>query len=137
MQGMSLALVVVFGAAALLTHDARSVMLKPTVIYLAVAAVMLKPGGMRRYLPPKARLHGAATADAFGYLWSAAMAGLAVLNLALALHGDVRLWAATLATAPIALKLGLGATQYAVTRSRVLQAIRRQREAASAGFMGG
>ncbi len=133
MQGLSLALVVVLGGASLLTHDARFVMFKPTMIYLAVAAVMLKPGWMRRYLPAKAQRHGTGVTDAFGYAWSAAMAGLALVNLALALHGDVRLWAAVLATAPLGLKLALGVTQYAVTRHTVVLAIRKERADATAG----
>ena len=44
MQWLSVSLVMVFGGASLLTHDIRFVMFKPTVIYLAVAAAMLKPG---------------------------------------------------------------------------------------------
>lgn len=125
-QWLSLGLVVVFGGAGLLTHDARFVMFKPTVIYLAVAAVMLKPGWMRRYLPPKAQGHGLGVSDAFGYVWSAAMAALAIANLALALHGDVRLWGGFLAVAPLALKLTLGVAQYVLTRRSVIRAIRRE-----------
>jgi len=125
LQWLSLALVVVFGGASLMTCDARLVMIKPTIIYLAVAAVMLKPGWMRRYLPEKALQHGAAITDRFGYVWSAAMASLAAANLALAWHGDVRLWGAFLASAPLALKLGLGVVQYVVTRATVIAAVRR------------
>src|SRR5512138_2793369 len=48
MQWMSLFLVLGSGAATLLTHDARFVMFKPTIIYAIVGAVMLKPGWMNR-----------------------------------------------------------------------------------------
>ena len=51
MQWLSLGLVVVMGGATLLTHDRHFIMVKPTIIYLAVGAVMLKPGWMNRYLP--------------------------------------------------------------------------------------
>lgn len=44
MQWLSLGLVVVMGGATLLTHDRHFIMVKPTIIYLAVGAVMLKPG---------------------------------------------------------------------------------------------
>ena len=44
MQWMSLGLVVVFGGASLMTHDPRFIMLKPTLIYTVIGAVMLKRG---------------------------------------------------------------------------------------------
>ena len=130
MQWMSLALVVVFGGVALLTHNARLVMLKPTLVYLAVSVAMLKPGWMRRYLPAKAQHHGRALADAFGYVWAAAMAGLALANLAFAWRGDMKLWAAFLTTAPLALKLALGVAQYGLTRRQVIIALHRERTGA-------
>src|SRR5271155_4110356 len=43
MQWMSLFLVLGSGAATLITHDPRFVMVKPSVIYLIVGVVMLKP----------------------------------------------------------------------------------------------
>src|SRR5512139_1262260 len=52
MQWLSIGLVVVSGAATMLTSDARFVMLKPSVIYCIVGAYMLRPGWMNRYLPP-------------------------------------------------------------------------------------
>ena len=48
---MSLGLVVVLGGATMLTQNPRFMMVKPTIIHLAVAAVMLRPGWMIRYLP--------------------------------------------------------------------------------------
>ena len=59
MQWMSLGLVVVFGGASLLTHDPRFIMFKPTLIYVAIGAVMLKRGWMTRYMPPVALPWGA------------------------------------------------------------------------------
>ena len=44
LQWASVGLVVVMGAAAILTHDPRLVMIKPTIIYTVVAASMLQPG---------------------------------------------------------------------------------------------
>ncbi len=55
MQWMSLALVVVLGGATILFHSPRFIMLKPSIIHLSIAAVMLRRGWMRRYLPPIAR----------------------------------------------------------------------------------
>src|ERR1700761_9499541 len=54
MQGMSIFLVIASGPATLLTKDARFVMIKPSVIYVIVGIVMLKPGWMVRYMPPVA-----------------------------------------------------------------------------------
>jgi hypothetical protein len=55
MQGLSLALVIGFGTAALITEDSRFMMAKPSVIHFAVGAVMLRPGWMSRYMPPLVR----------------------------------------------------------------------------------
>ena len=51
MQWMSLGLVVVLGSATMLTQNPRFIMVKPTIVHLAVAAVMLRRGWMIRYLP--------------------------------------------------------------------------------------
>ena len=51
MEWLSLFLVVAAGTATLLTNDPRFVLFKPSVIYVIVGAVMLKPGWMNRYLP--------------------------------------------------------------------------------------
>src|ERR1700679_2767206 len=51
MQWMSLVLVVGSGAATLVTADPRFVMVKPSLIYIVIGVVMLKPGWMNRYLP--------------------------------------------------------------------------------------
>src|ERR1700684_3966268 len=44
MQWMSLILVVGFGGVSLLTNDPRFVMIKPSLIYVIIGVVMLKPG---------------------------------------------------------------------------------------------
>src|ERR1700744_3995818 len=49
MEWLSLFLVVSSGAATLITNDPRFVMIKPSLIYVIVAVVMLKPGWMNRY----------------------------------------------------------------------------------------
>ena len=55
MEWLSLFLVVTSGTATLLTDNPRFVMFKPSVIYVIVGIVMLKPGWMNRYLPPLAK----------------------------------------------------------------------------------
>jgi intracellular septation protein A len=116
MQWMSLGLVLVFGGASLLTHDARFIMLKPTLIYIAIGAVMLKRGWMVRYMPPIALPWATDVCTAFGYVWAGLMFVTAGLNVALVAHGDPKLWAWWIGVFPLASKLGLFAIQYVTTR---------------------
>jgi intracellular septation protein A len=116
MQWMSLGLVVVFGGASLITHDPRFVMLKPTLIYAAMGAVMLRRGWMARYMPPVALPWSRDVAVVFGYVWAGLMLATGALNLGLVLTVDAKTWAWFLGTFPLASKLVLFAVQYATTR---------------------
>jgi intracellular septation protein len=55
LQYMAVILVLVSCAATFVTRDPRFVMMKPTVVYLVVATVMLQRGWMLRYIPPIGR----------------------------------------------------------------------------------
>jgi intracellular septation protein len=68
MQWMSLFLVLGSGAATLITRDPRFVMVKPSLIYTVVGAVMLKTGWMNRYLPPLAMEVVPDIASMFGFV---------------------------------------------------------------------
>ena len=68
MQWMSLALVIGLGAATLLTQNPRFMMLKPSFIHFAIAAVMLRRGWMSRYLPAIVHRERAAGSDYRGGL---------------------------------------------------------------------
>ena len=116
MQWLSLVLVVVFGGASLMTHDPRFVMFKPTLIYVVIGAVMLKPGWMVRYIPPVAIGWSRDVVNLFGYLWAGLMFATGAANIALVLHGDPKLWAWFIGVVPIASKLALFAIQYVTTR---------------------
>lgn len=129
LQWLSLGLVTVMGGATLLTHDPRFVMIKPTIIYLAVAAVMLRPGWMNRYLPPVVADYAPELGKAFGYVWCGTMALTALANLALVAHGDPRLWAGFVAVVPLATKIVLFLIQFAVLRVVVGGRVRRARAA--------
>lgn len=124
MQWLSLFLVVVFGGVTLLTHDPVFIMLKPTVIYIAVGAVMLRPGWMNRYAPPVARDRGADLLTTFGYIWAALMFVTGLANLALALLADPVVWAWFVGTFPLASKIVLIAVQYAILRHILRRRIR-------------
>ena len=129
LQWASLGLVVVFGSLGVLTNDPRFLMTKPTIIYLAVGAVMLKRGWMVRYLPPIAGEHGKPLMIIFGYVWAGLMALTALANLVVALW-FASLWPAFIAVVPFASKLALFAIQYATVR---MASVRGMRAAAARG----
>ena len=124
MQWLSIGLVVVSGAATLLTSDPRFVMLKPTVIYCIVGAYMLRPGWMNRYLPPIAIAVVPDIAWIYGFVWAGLMFASAALNIGLALTLDAISWSAAMSVWGIASKVALFLVQYANMR---LVGIRRGR----------
>jgi intracellular septation protein A len=125
LQILSVALIVVSGTATFFTSDPTFVMLKPTVIYCIVGAVMLKRGWMNRYLPERAA-PVADVATKFGYVWAGLMFATAALNVPLALALDAKTWGVVWAAWGIASKIGLFVIQV-----RVMEAIGRRRAAAA------
>ncbi len=116
MQWLSVVLVLASGAATFFTHDPRFVMMKPTIIYCIVGAVMMRRGWMNRYLPPRAE-SVKDLATAFGYAWAGLMFLSAALNIGLALSLDAKVWAAIMSAWGIASKVALFLVQYAVMTS--------------------
>ncbi|MBV8531703.1 MAG: septation protein IspZ [Candidatus Eremiobacteraeota bacterium] len=117
MQWMSLGLVVVLGSATMLTQSPRFMMIKPTIIHLAIAAVMLRRGWMLRYLPnivlqrvPELMIVAA------GYAWAVLLAALGLANLVIALRFDFATWAWFISVGSVGAKLALFALQYGVFR---------------------
>jgi intracellular septation protein len=117
MQWMSLFLIVASSAATLLTANPRFIMVKPSLIYVVVGVVMLKPGWMNRYLPPIAMQLVPDIAFIFGYVWAALMFLSAAVNLIAALNFSVTAWASFMPVYGIVSKLGLFLIQYATMRS--------------------
>lgn len=117
LQWMGLALVVIMGGATLLTHDARFILIKPTLIYLAIGASMLQPGWMSRYMPPIAtgRIPQKMIVGA-GYVWAGLMFLSAALNLALTLTLDAKTVAGVMTIWSPASKVVLFGLQYATFR---------------------
>jgi intracellular septation protein A len=130
LQWASVGLVVVFGAVSLVTNDARFLMIKPSIIYVAVGVVMLKRGWMLRYLPPIASGHAGRLMVRWGYVWSGLMFASALANLAVAWFLPAY-WPAYLATVPLASKLALFAVQYASVRFIVRRKILAERALAA------
>lgn len=123
LQWASLGLVLVFGAASLIVHDPRFLMAKPTVIYLVLAAFMLRKGWMIRYMPPIARGRAQGVVIAYGYVWAGLMALTAGLNLIFAVALPEH-WPLYKAIFPITSKLALFGVQYAHMRAASIREIR-------------
>jgi intracellular septation protein A len=131
LQWVGLGLAVVFGALSMATADPRFVMVKPSIVYLIVGAVMLKPGWMRRYMPEIVREHGDDLVVRWGYAWAALMALTAVANGVVAVW-FAKQWPLFVAVVPMWSKLALFAVQYASMRMMVG---RRVRALVSAGLL--
>jgi len=126
MQWMSLGLVVVLGGATMLTQNPRFIMIKPTIVHFAVAAVMLRRGWMIRYMPQIVlRNVPEPTLVAAGYAWAALLAGLGLTNLFIALRFDFITWAWFISVGSVGAKLAAFALQYgvflAIVRQRISQ----------------
>jgi len=128
LQWASLGLVLVFGGASLLVHDPRFLMAKPTVVYLLLAAFMLRKGWMLRYLPPIAQGRGAGVMTAYGYVWAGLMALTGGLNLMFAVALPEQ-WPLYKAIFPISSKLALFAVQYAHVRAVSMRALKAEQTA--------
>jgi len=125
MQGLSLALVIAFGAAALITEDSRFMMAKPSVIHFAVGAVMLRPGWMARYMPPLVRQN--VSADVLlvsGYAWAALMFALGLANLYVAATFSVAAWAWFISVGAVGAKVVAFLVQFAILRILVRRGLR-------------
>lgn len=116
MQWMSLFLVVGSGAATLVTADPRFVMVKPSLIYIVVGMVMLKPGWINRYVPPIAMEVVPDLVFIFGFVWSGLMFFSAALNVLVALNFSVVAWASSMSVYGVVSKLGLFLIQYTTMR---------------------
>jgi intracellular septation protein len=116
MQWMSLFLVLGFGTATLINDDPRFVMVKPSLIYIIVGLVMLKPGWMNRYLSSAAMAVVPDISFIFGFVWAGLMFFSAALNVVIALNFSVVAWSAFVSAYAIVSKTGLFLIQYATMR---------------------
>jgi len=124
MEWMSLFLVVGSGAATLITGNPRFVMFKPSLIYIVVGVVMLKPGWMNRYLPPIAMAVVPDVASIFGFVWAGLMFASAALNLVVALNFNVVAWSTFMSVYGIASKVCLFLIGYATMRYIAIRRLR-------------
>lgn len=116
LQWVSLVVVIASGSATLVTSNPVFVMAKPSLIYLAVGAAMLKRGWMNRYLPPRALQVVPDLAIGFGYAWAGLMFFSAALNLVLALNLSVVAWGTAMSVWGIASKTALSLASFGVMK---------------------
>jgi intracellular septation protein A len=116
MQWLSLFVVLASGAATLITNNPRFVMIKPSLFYIVAGIVMLKPGWMRRYLPPIAKELVPDVAVIFGFAWAGLMFASAALNIYVALNYSVLAWSAFMSIFAIVSKLTLFLIGFATMR---------------------
>ena len=122
----SLGLVIVLGTATLLTDDPRFVLAKPSVAHFAIGAIMLKRGWMLRYMPNIVKQNAPDVITIAGYCWAALMFALGLGVIAVAMTGDIKLWAIYVSFVAVGAKVMAFAIQYAVTRTIVTRRLRAQ-----------
>jgi len=120
----SLALVIVLGSATLLTDDPRFVMAKPSIAHFAIGAIMLKRGWMLRYVPPIVADTIPEYVTLAGYAWAVLMFALGLGTIAVALTGDMKLWAIYVWVVAVGAKVVAFALQYVVFRLAISSRIR-------------
>jgi intracellular septation protein len=127
MQWASLALVIVLGGATIATRDGRFIMIKPTIIHFAIAAIMLRRGWMGRYLPRIAtdNLSESVVVGA-GYAWAALMVVLALTNLVIAWAFDEHVWIWFISVGAVGAKVVFALGQYLLFRYLVRRRLRLQ-----------
>ena len=93
LQWLTLVLITVFGGATILFHNAHFIMVKPTLLWLALGAVMLRRDWMAPYLPPivTENLDDHLIVRA-GNIYAALMFVLAVANLVVLWLTSPKVW---------------------------------------------
>jgi intracellular septation protein A len=131
MQWLALGLVIVLGAATLITQDSRFIMVKPTAIHWAIGAVMLRHGWMTRYLPPIARDNLPLSVMVMtGYAWAALMFALGAINLIVATTMSFQAWAWFITFGAVGAKVFAFLIQYWVFRAIIRRQLMSQPPAA-------
>jgi intracellular septation protein len=126
----SVALVIVLGTATLLTKDPRFVLIKPSIAHFAIGAIMLKRGWMLRYMPQIVVDNIPHLVTLAGYLWAALMFILGAGTIAVAMTGDIKLWAIYVSVVAVGAKIAAFLVQYAAFRIMVRRKLRAQAAAA-------
>jgi intracellular septation protein A len=121
----------VFGGATILFHNAHFIMVKPTLLWLALGAVMLRRDWMAPYLPPivSENLEDRLIVRA-GYAYAALMFTLAVMNLVVAFAMSQKFWSVYALVAPAAAQCALVLAFYFRFRKQITRRIEARAAAA-------
>jgi len=120
MQYLSIGLVVVLGAISLAFNDPRFVLLKPSAVHFAIAAVMLRRGWLARYMPPIVSQNvSERVIAATGYAWAALMIALGLLNIYIAMSFSIVVWTWWIAVGALGAKIVALIVQYIVFRTLI------------------
>lgn len=128
MTWASLGLVVVLGGATLLTNDPRFVLAKPAIGHFGIGFIMLRKGWMLRYTPPLVAETVPDYVTIAGYAWAVLMFVLGAGVIAVAMTGDIRLWALYVSVVAIGAKVVAFAIQYVTLRLIVKHRLTAQAE---------
>jgi intracellular septation protein len=124
MTWASLGLVIVLGSATLLTNDPRFVLAKPSIAHFAIGAIMLKRGWMLRYVPPVVAETIPEYVTIAGFSWAVLMFALGLGTIAVALTGDIKLWAIYVSFVAVGAKIAAFVIQYVAFRLLVVSRLR-------------
>ncbi|HUO98778.1 MAG TPA: septation protein IspZ [Rhizomicrobium sp.] len=125
LQWLTLVLITVFGGATILFHEPRFIMVKPSLLWLALGIVLLRRDWMAPYLPPivTENLDDRVIVRA-GYAYATLMFTLAVMNLAVAYAASPKFWSVYALIAPAAGQMVLLLALYFRFRKRIESRIR-------------
>jgi hypothetical protein len=107
-----------------LTNDPRFVLAKPAIGHFAIGAIMLKRGWLLRYVPPIVSETIPEYVTVAGYAWAVLMFALGLGTIAVALTGDLKLWALYVSVVLIGAKVAAFAIQSVAFRLLVINRIR-------------
>jgi intracellular septation protein len=124
MTWASLVLVILLGSVTLLTNDPRFMLAKPAIAHFAIGAIMLKRGWMLRYMPAIVAEHAPDYVTIAGYAWAGLMFALGAGTIAVAMTGDLKLWAFYVSVVAVGAKIAAFAVQYVAFRILVAGRIR-------------
>ncbi len=91
---MRFASILVLSGASILTQNPRFIMMQSSVVHFTLSMLMLRRGGMMRYIDPIAgQKVPESVAVAVGYAWAALLMALGLTNLIIVLYFDFATWA--------------------------------------------
>ena len=130
MQWLSFGLVIVLGGASLALDDPHFVMMKPSAVHFAIAAIMLRRGWLNRYVPPIVSQNvPERVLTSSGYAWAGLMIALGIVNIYVAMSFSIAAWAWWISVGAIGAKVIALALQFVIFGIM----IRRNMPAASPG----